>query len=76
MSDQLFQNLPDRSSPVFSVGRTVAAVDGQSEIRLSVCQPALPWQPVVVGSIHRTDGCRWTQAASGTAGRANVGSVG
>jgi len=26
-----------------------------------------------VGFIHGTDGCHWTQAASGAAGRANVG---
>ena len=61
------------------------AVDYRSEISFSIPQRTLPWQPTVVGFIrkigfrwHSTDvvrvvahGCRWTQAASGTAGRAN-----
>jgi len=62
------------------------AVDYRSEISFSIPQRTLPWQPIVVGFIrkigfrwHSTDvvrvvahGCRWTQAASGTAGRANI----
>jgi len=54
---------------IFGVGRTTA-VDNQSEINSSISQGALP---IFVGFIQRTDGCRWTQAASGAAGRANVG---
>jgi len=42
------------------------------EISFSSPQRTLPWQPLFVGFIHRSDGCRWTLAA-GAAGRANVG---
>jgi len=53
---------------IFRLGRTMAV-----EITSLIPQGTLTWQPIFVGFIHRTDGCRWTQAASGAAGRANVG---
>ena len=49
------------------------AADDQSEISFLIPQGTLLWQPISVGFVHRTDGRRWTQAASGAAGRANVG---
>jgi len=58
---------------IFRVGRTMA-VDDQSEVSFSIPQGTLPQQPIFVGFIRRTGGCRWwTQAASGAAGRAKVG---
>jgi len=53
---------------IFRVGRTIA-VDDRSEISFSITQRTLPWQPICV-VLH---GCRWAQAASGTARQANVG---
>jgi len=41
------------------------AADDQSEISFSIPQGTLLWQPISVGFVHRTDGRRWTQAASG-----------
>jgi len=35
----------------------VEAEDNQSEISFSILQWTLPWQPVIVGFIHRTDFC-------------------
>jgi len=35
----------------------VEAEDNQSEISFSILQGTLPWQPVIVGFIHRTDFC-------------------
>ena len=39
---------------IFRIGRT-ADVDDQSEISFAIPQGMLPWQPVFVGFIHRTD---------------------
>jgi len=39
---------------IFRVGRTMA-VDDQCEISILVLQGTLPWQPIFVGFIHRTD---------------------
>jgi len=68
ISDHLSQNLPDRSSPNFLVGRTVA-VDDQYEISCSVPRRTLPWQQFLL-VVH---GCRSAQVARGAGGRANVG---
>jgi len=46
------------------------AVDDQSKISFSISRGTLTWQSNFVGLVHE---CRWTQAASGAAGRANVG---
>jgi len=46
------------------------AADYVSGISFSVPQGTFPWQTNFVGLVHW---CRWTQAASGAAGRANVG---
>jgi len=61
--------------PVFLCVASVLtmAADDQSEISFLIPQGTLLWQPISVGFVHRTDGRRWTQAASGAAGRANVG---
>ena len=53
-SDQLSENLPVRLPPNFPVGWAVA-VDDQREISFSIPQGPLPWQPIFVGFIHRTD---------------------
>jgi len=57
---------------IFKFGRTMA-LDDRSKISFSIPQGTLPWQPIFVGLIHSTDVCRWTQVASGAAGRANAG---
>ena len=43
---------------IFKVGRTYqnVAIDNQSGISFSIPLATLPWQPVFVGFIHRTDG--------------------
>ena len=41
---------------IFRVARTMA-VDGQSEIRFSILEGTLSWQPIFVSFIHRTDFC-------------------
>jgi len=47
------------------------AVDDQSKVSFSIPQGKLLWQKqIFMVLVH---GCRWTQAASGTAGPANVG---
>jgi len=47
------------------------AVDNRSEIKFfSIPHKTLPWQ---TNSLLLMHGCRWTQAASGAARRANVG---
>ena len=45
----------------------LAKFSWMAELRVSfsIPQGALPWQPIFVGSINRTDRRRWTQAASG-----------
>ena len=53
---------------IFRIVRTMA-VDDQTEISFSIPQGTLLWQPNFFGLVH---GFRWTQAASDTAGRANV----
>jgi len=55
---------------LFTVGRTVV-VDDQSEKSRSISQWTLLWQPILV--VLWIDGCRWTQVASGAAGRPNAG---
>jgi len=69
MSDQVAQNLVYRTDlhQIFRVSRTMA-VDDQSEISFLIPQGTLPWQP-----IFWVLSAELMQAASGTAGRANVG---
>jgi len=46
-------------------------VDDQSKISFSIPQGTMAWQPnILLVLVHE---CRWTQAASGAAERANVG---
>jgi len=80
------KNLPTDLRRIFRVDRTVA-VDDQSEISLSIPQGALSWQPIFVVvhgcgiPVRQVATCvvlsaeliRWTQAASGAAGRTNAG---
>ena len=54
---------------IFRVSRTTA-VNDQSKINFTIHQRTLPWQPHFLVLVHW---CRWTQAAGGAAGRANVG---
>ena len=47
---------------IFRVGRTMT-VDGQTEMSFSIPQGMLPWQPIFVGFIHRTESSAWMSLA-------------